>query len=92
VTHDKRKAATRQRMAETGENYTTARRAVLEENAQRQAAREGAAQNHSDAVDALAEGFSEDKPEQPDNVVTGGEALEEQQQNPDLKDNSGTRP
>jgi hypothetical protein len=31
-------------------------------------------------------------PEQPDNVVTGGEALEEQQQNPDLDDNSGARP
>jgi hypothetical protein len=53
------------------------------------------AQNHSDAADALAEGFSEDKPEQPeqpDLLVTGGEALAEQQQNPELKDNSGTRP
>jgi hypothetical protein len=30
------------------------------------------------------------KPEQPDLLVTGAEALEEQQTNPDLKDNSGT--
>jgi hypothetical protein len=50
------------------------------------------AQNHSDAADALAEGFSEDKPEQPDLLVTGGEALAEQQRNPELKDNSGARP
>jgi hypothetical protein len=32
------------------------------------------------------------KPEQPDNVVAGGEALEEQQRNPDLDDSSGARP
>jgi hypothetical protein len=32
------------------------------------------------------------KPGQPDNVVTGGEALEEQQQNPDLDDTAGARP
>jgi hypothetical protein len=32
------------------------------------------------------------RPEQPDNLVTGGEALEEQQRNPDLDDNSGARP
>lgn len=31
-------------------------------------------------------------PEQAGNVVTGGEALEEQQQNPDLDDTSGARP
>jgi len=52
----------------------------------------GAAQNHSEAADALAEGASAEKPEQPDLLVTGGEALAEQQQNPKLKDNSGTRP
>lgn len=34
----------------------------------------------------------EDQPEQPDLLATGGEALEEQQQNPELKDNSGARP
>jgi hypothetical protein len=34
----------------------------------------------------------EDQPEQPDKLATGGEALEEQQQNPELDDNSGTRP
>ena len=34
----------------------------------------------------------EDKPEQPDKLVTGAEALEEQQQNPDLDDNNGARP
>jgi hypothetical protein len=34
----------------------------------------------------------EDQPEQPDLLVTGGEALEEQQQNPDLDDNTGARP
>ena len=34
----------------------------------------------------------EHQPEQPDLLATGGEALEEQQQNPELKDNSGTRP
>lgn len=34
----------------------------------------------------------EEKAEQADNVVTGGEALEEQQQNPDLDDTSGARP
>jgi hypothetical protein len=34
----------------------------------------------------------ESKPEQPGNVVTGGEALEEQQQNPDLDDTSGAHP
>jgi hypothetical protein len=50
------------------------------------------AQHHSDAADALAEGASAEKPEQPDLLVTGGEALEEQQKNPDLKDNTGTRP
>jgi hypothetical protein len=47
-------------------------------------------QNHSEAADALAEGFSEEKPEQAGKLVTGAEALAEQQQNPDLKDNSGT--
>lgn len=31
-------------------------------------------------------------PEQPVKLVTGGEALEEQQQNPDLEDNTGARP
>jgi hypothetical protein len=35
---------------------------------------------------------AEEKPEQPDNLVTGGEALEEQQKNPDLKDNAGGHP
>lgn len=30
-------------------------------------------------------------PEQPDNVVTGGEALEEQQRNPDLDDRGSAR-
>lgn len=30
-------------------------------------------------------------PEQPDRLVTGAEALEEQQKNPELKDNSGHR-
>ena len=34
----------------------------------------------------------EDQPGQPDKLVTGGEALEEQQQNPELDDNSGARP
>lgn len=34
----------------------------------------------------------EDQPEQPDKLVTGAGALEEQQKNPELKDNSGTRP
>jgi len=34
----------------------------------------------------------QDQPEQPDKLATGGEALEEQQQNPDLDDNSGVRP
>jgi hypothetical protein len=34
----------------------------------------------------------EDQPAQPDKLATGGEALEEQQQNPDLDDNSGARP
>ena len=90
MTNANQKTAIRQRMAETGENYTTARRQVLEENARRQAERDEAAQNHSEAADALAEGFSEDKPEQPDLLVTGSEALAEQQQNPELKDNSGT--
>jgi len=33
-----------------------------------------------------------DPPEQPDKLVTGADALEEQQKNPDLKDNSGARP
>ena len=32
-----------------------------------------------------------DKPEQPDLLVTGGEALEEQQQNPDLEDRGSAR-
>jgi hypothetical protein len=31
-------------------------------------------------------------PEQPDNLVTGADALEEQQKNPELDDNSGARP
>lgn len=31
-------------------------------------------------------------PEQPDKLVTGGEALEEQQQNPDLDDTAGGHP
>jgi hypothetical protein len=35
--HDKIKAAARQRMAETGENYATARRKVIEERARRKA-------------------------------------------------------
>jgi hypothetical protein len=35
---------------------------------------------------------AEEKPEQPDNAVTGGEALEEQQKNPDLKDSAGAHP
>jgi hypothetical protein len=34
----------------------------------------------------------DEQPEQPDKLVTGGEALEEQQQNPELDDNSGARP
>jgi hypothetical protein len=34
----------------------------------------------------------EEKPEQPDELVTGPEVLEEQQQNPDLKDNTGGHP
>lgn len=34
----------------------------------------------------------EDKPEQADNVVTGGEALEAQQQDPELDDTSGAHP
>jgi hypothetical protein len=42
--------------------------------------------------EAGVEPADEDKPEQPDNVVTGGEALEEQQQNPDLDDTSGSHP
>jgi hypothetical protein len=42
--------------------------------------------------EAGVEAPDEDMPEQPDNVVTGGEALEEQQRNPDLDDNSGARP
>jgi hypothetical protein len=41
--------------------------------------------------DAGVEAPDEDKPEQPDNVVTGGEALEEQQQNPDLEDKGTNR-
>jgi hypothetical protein len=35
--HDKIKAAARQRMAETGENYTVARRKVIEEHSRRKA-------------------------------------------------------
>jgi hypothetical protein len=34
----------------------------------------------------------DEQPAQPDKLVTGGEALEEQQQNPELDDNSGARP
>jgi hypothetical protein len=41
--------------------------------------------------DAGIEPADDDKPEQPDKLVTGAEALEEQQQNPDLKDNTGNR-
>jgi hypothetical protein len=33
-----------------------------------------------------------DQPEQPDKLVTGGEALEVQQQDPDLDDTAGARP
>jgi len=48
-------------------------------------------QGQSDAADAAAEGFSEPKPEQAGKLATGAEALEEQQKNPDLKDNTGNR-
>jgi hypothetical protein len=34
----------------------------------------------------------EDQPEQPGLLVTGAEAAQEQQRNPELKDNSGARP
>lgn len=50
-------------------------------------------------IAAMAQGLpeagvspAEESPEQPDNLATGGEALEEQQQNPDLDDTSGAHP
>ncbi len=53
MTHDKIKAAARERMAETGENYTTARRKVMEENARRQAERDAAAAGKTESASEI---------------------------------------
>lgn len=54
MTNADRKAAIRQRMAETGENYTTASRAVIEERAQREAQRDAEAVSDDDVADRPA--------------------------------------